>query len=368
MRLRQLTLKPYRNLKEIELCLDGNAILIVADNGQGKSNILEAISYLSIGKSIRGSRDQEIVPHGGNFFDVKAHWRDGDRDRQLRVFYGTTEGKRGFVDGVALDRVSELVSQFQSVHFAPEDVALVLRFGPQRRRLLDILVSQSDVSYLQGLQRFQRVLTQRNHYLRGCRGRGPVPHEIDEIDVWDGQLARSGGMIRRARIQALTELVTHVEEYYRIFCDGAERAGMVYRGTPIGADTAVPSDEECTDELRSELLGARHQEVRVGYTCKGPHRDSFGFQLDEVAADSFGSQGQLKSLLLAWKMAELRFLEARSGQLPVLLLDDVFSELDNRRTEAVLQSVDELDQVVFTAPKDPGQALPSGFQQISLAN
>ncbi len=365
MRLHQLTLKPYRNLKEIELCLDGNAILIVADNGQGKSNILEAISYLSIGKSIRGSRDQEIVPHGGDFFDIMAHWRDGDRDRELRVFYGTIDGKRGFVDGVALDRVSEVVSQFQSVHFAPEDVALVLRFGPRRRRLLDILVSQSDVAYLQGLQRFQRVLTQRNHYLRGCRGRGPI---ADEIDVWDGQLARSGGMIRRARLQALTELVTHVEEYYRIFCDGAEQAGIVYRGTPIGAATDVPSDEESADELRGELLDARHQEVRVGYTCRGPHRDSFGFQLDEVAADSFGSQGQLKSLLLAWKMAELRFLEARSGQLPVLLLDDVFSELDSRRTEAVLQSVDQLDQVVFTAPKEPGETLPSGFKQISLAN
>lgn len=365
MRLRQLTLRPYRNFKETELCLDGNAILIVADNGQGKSNILEAISYLSIGKSIRGSRDQEIIPHGGDFFDIMAHWRDGDRDRELRVFYGTTEGKRGFVDGVALGRVSEVVSQFQSVHFAPEDVALVLRFGPQRRRLLDILVSQSDVGYLQGLQRFQRVLTQRNHYLRGCRGRGPVD---DEIDVWDGQLARSGGMIRRARIQALTELVTHVEEYYRIFCDGAEQAGIVYRGAPIAAGTEVPSDEESTDELRGELSDARHQEVRVGYTCKGPHRDSFGFQLDEVAAESFGSQGQLKSLLLAWKMAELRFLEARSGQLPVLLLDDVFSELDPRRTQAVLQSVDQLDQVVFTAPKDPSETLPSGFQQISLAN
>ena len=365
MRIERLTLQPYRNFQEIELCLDGGAILIVADNGQGKSNVLEAISYLSLGKSIRGSRDQEIVPHGGDFFNIVAQWKDAGRDRELRVFYRAAEGKRGFVDGVALDRVSAVVSQFQSVHFAPEDVALVLRFGPQRRRLLDILVSQSDVNYLQALQRFQRVLNQRNHYLRGCRGRGVV---ADEIEVWDGQLARHGGIIRSARVKALTELVTQIEDYYQIFCDGTEQAGIAYRGTAIGADTEVPSEEESDQEFRDELAQVRQQEVRVGYTCRGPHRDSFGFQLDGVAAESFGSQGQLKSLLLAWKMAELRFLEARGGQLPVLLLDDVFSELDNRRTEAVLQSVNELDQVIFTAPKDPGQVLPSGFRQFALSN
>ena len=364
MRLCQLTLKPYRNFKQIDLCLSERVTLIVADNGRGKSNILEAISYLSIGKSIRGSRDQEIVPHGEEFFDIKGQWQDADRDRELRLFYGTKDGKRAFVDDAALERVSEVVSLFQSVHFAPEDVALVLRFGPQRRRLLDILVSQSDVNYLRELQRFQRILTQRNHFLRGCRGRG---FAADELEVWDGQLARSGGPIRRARVKALTELVPHVERHYRLFCDGAERAGLVYQGAAITAEADLPSEEECVQELQSELLEVRLQELKVGHTCRGPHRDSFGFQLDDVAADSFGSQGQLKTLLLAWKMAELRFLEARSGQLPVLLLDDVFSELDSRRTDAVLESVEQLDQVVFTAPKNPAEALPSGFQQISLA-
>ena len=364
MRIRRLTLKPYRNLTDSELCLDDGATLIVADNGQGKSNILEAISYLSIGKSIRGSRDQEIIPHGGQFFDIKADWLDDDREHELRVFYGISDGKRGFVDGAALPRVSEVVGLFQSVHFAPEDVALVLRFGPQRRRLLDIVLSQSDVSYLQGLQRFQRVLSQRNHFLRGCRG-GAVS---DEIDVWDSQLARAGGMIRRARMVALTELAPHVDEYYRRFCDGTEQAGMAYRGTTVTARSSAPSGEDSAQELHSELVEAHQQEIRVGYTCRGPHRDSFGFTLDDVAADSFGSQGQLKSLLLAWKMAELRFLEARSGQIPVLLLDDVFSELDSSRTEAVLESVDELDQVVFTAPKEPGETLPLSFRQIGLTN
>ena len=363
MRIRRLTLQPYRNLKHTELSLDDGAVLVVADNGRGKSNLLEAISYLSIGKSIRGARDQEIVPHGGEFFDVRAHWQDGDRERELRVFYGIRDGKRSFADGVALGRVSELVSQFQSVHFAPEDVALVLRFGPQRRRLLDILISQSDAGYLQALQRYQRVLSQRNHFLRGCAGRAPVS---DEIDIWDSQLARSGGAIRHGRVEALIELVPHVDDYYRRFCDGAERAGVVYRGTTVTSASSAPPEEELVAELQRELADARLQEIRAGHTRRGPHRDAFGFHLDEVAAESFGSQGQLKSLLLAWKMAELRFLEARRGQLPVLLLDDVFSELDGRRTEAVLASVNELDQVIFTAPKHPGQALPAGFQQIDL--
>ena len=363
MRIRHLTLQPYRNLERFEVNLDDGAVLVVGDNGRGKSNLLEAISYLSIGKSIRGARDQEIVPHGGEFFDIRARWQDTDRDRQLRLFYGLQDGKRGFVDGAPLNRVSEIVSLFQSVHFAPEDVALVLHFGPQRRRLLDILISQSDAGYLHSLQRYQRLLSQRNHFLRGCGGRSPVS---DEIDVWDGQLARSGGAIRQGRIEALIELAPHVDDYYRRFCDGAEKAGMIYRGRAVTEDTAVASAEEAVDELRRELVDARPHEIRAGHTRRGPHRDGFGFHLDGVAAESFGSQGQLKSLLLAWKMAELRFLEARRGQLPVLLLDDVFSELDSRRTEAVLASVKELDQVVFTAPKHPGKALPAGYQQIEM--
>jgi len=362
VRILQLTLQPYRNFEALELNLDRERVLIVGANGRGKSNVLEAVSYLSLGKSIRGAKDQEGVPHQGAHFDIRAGWHDGQRERQLRVYYSDHEGKRVFLDGAQLSRVSDVLTQFQSVHFSPEDVALVLQFSAQRRRLLDILISQSSASYLRDLQRYQRVVTQRNRWCRNwSSGAG------DELAAWDAQLIRLGGSIRRRRLETLTALQEPLMPLYERLSTGREVVGLTYRNKAIeeAGEESLPSAEALSDELGDELAGSREQERRAGHTLYGPHRDAFGFTLNGEAAHVYASQGQQKSVLVSWKMAEARYLESQSGQLPVLLLDDVFSELDGERTSQLTNLIEAFDQVVVTSP---GSLRPDVAEQFTRVN
>ena len=365
MRIRRLRLEPYRNFPRLELDLDHEACLIIAGNGRGKSNVLESISYLSIGKSIRGARDQEVVPHEMGHFDIRSVWDDGYRDRQVRMFYSTAEGKRAFLDGVDLPRVSDLVSQLCTVHFAPEDVSLVLQFASQRRRLLDILLSQACPEYLQSLQRYNRALTQRNHYLRRLAGWRSDPAERR---VWGEQLAAPGGTIRRLRLETLVEMTPVFMQCYEAFSTGLEQAGITYLSEPVPPSLEeVPPAEHLEKGLLDELEADPIREERAGHTLCGPHRDSLSFSLAGSPADTFGSQGQLKSLLLSWKMAEARFLEVRRGRQPVLLLDDVFSELDETRSRRLLSLTEGFEQVILTAARLPGEEVGDRFERIEIA-
>ena len=363
MRICQLRLQPYRNLPLLELDLDRRASLIVADNGRGKSNVLESISYLSIGKSIRGARDHEVVPHAGDHFDVGSEWEDGSRHRRGRIFYSRSSGKRAFLDGVPLPRVSDLVSQFRTVHFAPEDVSLVLQFASRRRRLLDILLCQAHPEYLQSLRRYNRVLAQRNRYLRNLTGRG---FDAAERRVWEEQLATNGGRIRRLRLETLAELMPVLSGYYEKFSTVREQAGITYRSETVpGCISDAPSAEQLEQGLLAQFEADPAREERAGYTLYGPHRDALTFTLSGAEADIYGSQGQLKSLMLSWKMAEARFLEARTGSQPVLLLDDVFSELDETRSRRLLSMTGDFDQVILTAARLPGE-VGDRFERLAI--
>ena len=367
MHIRELTLRPFRNFKNTKLPLAPDGVLIVAPNGRGKSNVLEAISFLSIGKSVRGVRDREAVPHGGNQFEILGVWHNGKREHEVRLCYLSDQGKRVFLDGAPLDRVSDLVSLFQTVHFCPEDVTLVLRFTAQRRRLLDILISQSDAAYLHDLQRFQRALVQRNRCLKRCQSAAECRRELEP---WDIQIVQFGGSLRRHRLGVLHEFQPLLTNYYTRFSTGSEVLNLAYNGTTDIApgSRTLPSREELCAELQEEIDQGRERERLSGHTLCGPHRDVISFELNGEPAEMYASQGQRKSLLIAWKMAELRYLEARNGQQPVLLLDDMFSELDGERTRELLNLVTDFGQVVITAPKSPHEKLPARFTEIPLAD
>ena len=367
MHIRELSLRPFRNLKNTRLSFAPDGVLIVAPNGSGKSNVLEAISFLSIGKSVRGDRDREAVPHGGNQFEILGVCHNGKREYEVRLCYLSDQGKRVFLDGAPLDRVSDLVSLFQTVHFCPEDVTLVLRFAAQRRRLLDILISQSDAAYLHDLQRFQRALVQRNRCLKRWQSAAECRRELEP---WDVQIVQFGGSLRQQRLGVLLELQPLLTNYFARFSTGREALNLTYSGTTdiaLGSRT-LPSREELCAELREELDKGRERERLSGHTQCGPHRDVISFELNGEPAERYASQGQRKSLLIAWKMAELRFLEARNGQQPVLLLDDMFSELDEERTRELLNLVADFGQVVITAPKPPHENLPACFTEVSLTD
>lgn len=365
MRIGEIALQPFRNFEKIHLFFEADRTMISGGNGRGKSNILEAISYLSIGKSIRGAQDYQAVPHGGQYFDVRAVCHFGDRLHQLRLFYGAKEGKKVFCDGAPLPRVSDVLGIFKTVHFSPEDVALVMRFPAQRRRLLDILISQTSAPYLHDLQRYQRVLAQRNHLLRDAQ-RFPRKLDGEVLKVWDAQLARLGAQIRFRRLGAVGKLAELVAAFYGRFCTHNEEVGLTYQRTHTAGQEGAPEEEKLCDELLEELQQQRSAELQQGHTRCGPHRDNLMFSLNSKPADSFASEGQLKTLLISWKMSEVCFLEQETGQRPVLLLDDVLSELDGQRTGELLEMVGEFDQVLLTTPQRPDERLQGRFGEIRL--
>ena len=360
MRICELTLRPFRNFASIRLSFATDHVLIFGPNGRGKSNILEAISYLSIGKSVRGAKDQHVVPHGEDFFDIRALCTDGRHDQQLRVFYSKKEGKKAFVDASSLPRVSELLGTFRTVHFSPEDVSLVLRFPAQRRRLLDILIAQSSAAYLRYMQRYYRVLAQRNHLLRAAKRsrHGLVDSQV--MEPWNAQLVDLGSQIRLHRLEALNKLRAPFLRYYGRFALADEEAAVVYQG-------AKEQDLEALKaELREALSRRREQEAQIGHTLCGPHRDDLKFMLNEEQADLYASEGQLRTVLISWKLAEARYMEEQTSQQPVLLLDDAFSELDSGRIGELLDIVGEFEQVVATTPQEPNTRQIARFESIDL--
>ena len=360
MRIRELTLRPFRNFAAIHLGLAAEHMLIFGPNGRGKSNILEAISYLSIGKSVRGAKDQHVVPHGEDFFDIRSLCSDGRHDQQVRVFYNKKEGKKAFVDATPLPRVSELLGTFRTVHFSPEDVSLVLRFPAQRRRLLDILIAQSSAAYLRYMQRYYRVLAQRNHLLRTAKKSGHGLVDSRSVEPWDAQLVDLGAQLRLYRLEALNRLRAPFLGYYGRFALAGEAAAIIYQG-------AKEQDlEALRAELREALSRRREQETQIGYTLCGPHRDDLKFILNGEPAELYASEGQLRTVLISWKLAEARYMEEQTGQQPVLLLDDAFSELDSGRIGELLDIVGEFEQVIATTPQEPNARQEARFESIDL--
>lgn len=359
MRIRELSLRPFRNFASIHLHIESNHTLIFGPNGRGKSNILEAISYLSIGKSVRGAKDQQAVPHDGDYFDIRANCEDGRHAQKMRIFFSKRDGKKAFLDDNPLTRVSDILGHFRTVHFSPEDVSLVLRFPAQRRRILDILISQSSATYLRDLQLYQRVLNQRNHLLRTAKRSSGGVISDETISPWDAQLAELGARIRNARINALEVLSEPFEQYYARFSPGGEEAAIDYKGI---RDRGANLETALLEEMRRK----RAQELQAGHTLCGPHRDDVSFVLNGQSAEIYASEGQLKTILIAWKLAEGRYLEQSSGHQPVILLDDVFSELDHNRIGVLLEIVDEFEQVVVTTPQEPEAGLAKCFEQIRL--
>ncbi len=355
-------------------------ILIRGANGQGKSNLLEAIYMLAVAKSARASSDRELVRWGPvpdqTHCQVSAvAQRDGE---QLRVqidlsatpvdperdgraldneessvangdFWarqnslGTPVQKRIRVNG-APRRSSELIGQINAVQFSARDLELIYGTPTLRRRYLDILISQLDNRYLRALQRYQRVIYQRNHLLRGVReGRS----EMGELEFWDEELVEQARYIMAQRIETVRRLSELTAPIHGELTSQRESLQLVYRpSVELGEDT---SEEAIARELRATMNEQRRREVAQGATVVGPHRDDVEIIVDGKNAGTYASRGQSRTIILAMKLAEARYLRTRRQIEPILLLDDVLSELDSTRRDHVLDTASQCEQCFITA-------------------
>jgi DNA replication and repair protein RecF len=371
MHLQHLSLANFRNYARLEIDLPPGVSLLVGANGQGKSNLLEAIYYLATTRSYRAGSDRELInwlagaeplPHARLVGKVRRHESDvqieltlmgqpekpgeepaGDEEAlssQLSLFQPTTASlqKRIRINGVA-KRAADAIGQVNVVMFSPQDLDLVGGAPALRRRYLDATLCQTNHRYVRTLQRYNRIVTQRNHLLRQIAG-GQA--RSDELAYWDEQLVDLGTYIVTARQQALLLLDGMARDINGQLTAGRERLRLVYRCTlDLNGDIAAT--------FRDTLVQKRGRDIQAGMSLCGPHRDDLTFLVDGVDMRVYGSRGQQRTVALSLKFAEARYMCGVVGEEPILLLDDIMSELDADRRGWVLDTIEGGGQVMITA-------------------
>jgi DNA replication and repair protein RecF len=324
MRLCSVAVADFRNISSVTIEPGHHFNLLYGRNGQGKTNLLEAIYLLGSPRSFRTSRLPELVKHGEQQAQIRGCVASGGIENELRLVI-EPGGRKVEIDGKAVHKASELHGKLNAVVFSPDDTGMV-KTGPEsRRRYLDRAVYIGDIGYLHCWHAYQRVLKQRNHLLKNADKSG--------LDIWTEKLAESGAEVIERRLRFVTVLDGKLQKYYATISGGNETSRLSYQ--PEG----VASSER--GSIRDQLLELfqRHQrsDERYGTTTAGPHRDDLMFVLDERPLKAFGSQGQQKSFVLALKMAEMDNLNDTFGEAPLLLLDDMSSELDACRNHNLME-------------------------------
>ena len=365
--LTRLSLTNYRNFQGLECAFPAAGVALIGPNGSGKTNLLEAIYYLEIFRSFRGSRDSELIRFGADVFRVEATVRDGDEGRTLAAAYRRSPGRKKVeVDGREVDRLSDAIGTLGAAVFRLDDVEVVRGSPGERRRFLDILLSLTVPGYLSALQRYRSVLSQRNEALRDG-----APSSL--VDAFTEGLLKPAAAVMEARARWVAERADAFARYHGAI-SGGTGATVAYEpsaGSAADVADAAPGEahgrEEWTARLRRALAETAEQERRRGVTVVGPQRDDLGFRADvakgpERSLRAYGSSGQQRTAALALRLVEADTLRDRLGREPLYLLDDVFAELDEARSRRLLALLDEgrSGQVILTAPKPGEVSLRSG--------
>ena len=358
--LSRLTLTNFRNLVQLELELPPGVVVFFGANAQGKTSLLEAVYLLAIARSFRAENEREVVN-----FQAAAQLGQAlvggtveNQEGRLLVYVGyqcvpASDAAQGGGDGLGYSvrkqiRVSrvrrtatELVGMVNAVLFSAGDIQLVPGPPSGRRRYLDILISQADPLYLRGLQRYQRVVQQRNQLLRVLReGRA----NAEELEFWNDELAREGAAVTQRRREAMKLLSSLCAQHHRELTEEGEELRMEYRPSVDLGDSL----SETESRFRQALSAFRQRELATSMTVVGPHRDDFKLLVNGMDMGTFASRGQARTLALTLRLAEVAYLAAVRGQGPIVLLDDVLSEMDAGRRRRVLEKVVQYQQVLIT--------------------
>ena len=335
MKLRQLSLTNFKNIPEARLEFSGKVNCFLGNNGMGKSNMLDAIYFLSFCKSFSRVPDRMLIRRGEDFAIAKANYERKGIDEELTLGLSSSRRKSLKRGGKEYDRLSTHIGSFPLVMIAPQDIDLIRESGEERRHWLDLVISQSDAVYLENLIRFNRGLEQRNRMLR----EGVVDANLyAAVEI---QMDMTASYIHAVRAQKISELTEIFDRYYKsIAGDEGESVSLSYESALNRPGSGM---QQLLDEAR------RHDEI-VKHTSVGIHRDDIGMTLDSMPLRRIGSQGQCKTFTIALRLAQFEFLRRATGITPLLLLDDIFDKLDASRVERIMNLVtsDSFGQIFIT--------------------
>lgn len=348
MRLTEVGLAHFRNLATASLEVPSSGAVLVGANGQGKTNFLEALHYLAQFRSFRGASHRDAIAFDADHFRVEGGVRYGDGRSRTVAVAADREVRRVAVDGHQASRAAEAIGTVVAVLFAPGDLTIVTGPPVGRRRLLDSILAVASRRYGRALQEYDRVLRQRNGLLRGpARGADAM------LEPWDVTLVAAGTPIVVARAALVRRLAARFAEVGEGIADAGEQNcfALAYRPSIRIADGEAEDPARVESAWREALEARRERDRAWGWTTVGPHRDDIVVRLAGRPLAKFGSQGEQRTAAIALRLLEAEILEADTGHRPILLLDDVFSELDASRAERLAERLGERCQRFVTSPR-----------------
>ncbi len=335
MYLSKLQLWNFRSYENLELNFPNGITILYGDNGQGKTNIVEAIYLLCTGRSHRTNREYDMIKFDKPWARIRIEDIQKDGRHTVDMVMARGQKKRILVNGLAISRISEILGQLSGVIFSPEDLDLV-KEGPQkRRRFMDIELSQVSKSYFYALNEYNKVLEQRNSLLKETT-------KANDLFVWDTLLAQRAVPIIKARREFCKRLQPLVNQMHQYLSSNKEELNCIYKDSVF--------NREDIEQAMLELLEKNHEtDLKRGFTTIGPHKDDIIIKLGDIDLRYFGSQGQQRTATLALKLSELEMMKEDLGEYPVLLLDDVLSELDPTRQKLLLDKIKDVQTIITVA-------------------
>lgn len=351
MYIKNIKLKDFRNYGALEINFNSKVNFILGRNAQGKTNLLESIYITSMGKSFRTGRDSEMIGFNKDFTRIYEEISKDGIDGSVEIIIDKTGKKFVKLDGVKIKRASELLKNIYIVIFSPEDLKIVKDEPEKRRKFIDRELCQIKPSYYDSLSNYKKVLLQRNTYLKEDR------IEPSVLDIWDMQLAKYGARVMAGRNDFIKKLNTISSEIHSNITGAKENLVLKY-----APNTEFFNDAAHQENYLYEMLKNFHDnDIRQRTTTKGPHKDDMEFYIDGINARNFGSQGQQRTCALSLKLAEINIIEEETGEKPILLLDDVMSELDSFRQKFLVKSLDDIQ--LFITTTEMQESLLDDFKQ-----
>jgi len=350
MNLTKIALRDFRNYRELTLDFEPGVNLIVGDNAQGKTNLLEAVYYLGSGKSFRTQKAAELVRLGAEFGDLEGSVYSQEREQTLRwVLFPASRPRQLYRNGVKKKSAGEIAGVLQTVLFCPEDLMVLKTGAASRRRLGDHALCQLRPNYEAALTEYNRILEQKNRILKD---RHENPALLDILPEYNTRLCQVGALIISYRARFFAGLDREAQVYHGHFSGGSEDFRLEYKTVSTVTDPFAPVsvlNEQLLDHLQSHYRA----ELESSQCLTGPHKDDFDVTLSGLSLKAFGSQGQVRTAAISLKLAQRELMAKESGEIPVLLLDDVLSELDAGRQDFVLNQIDRGQ--VFITCCEPGR-------------
>lgn len=334
MKIKSLKVKDFRNYNLLQLDFDDSTNIFYGNNAQGKTNILEAVYLSGTTKSHRGTKDRDLIRFGENESHIETVVDKGGASYQIDMHLKKSSPKGIAINKLPIRKASELFGIIHIVFFSPEDLNIIKNGPSERRRFIDLELSQLDKIYLNNLSNYNRIVNQRNHLLKDLKDERKQENLIQTLDIWELQLVQYGNEIIKKRKDFINKLNKIISYTHQKLTGGKENIELIYE----------PSNGEMS--LEAALKRNREKDLRIKSTSVGPHRDDICFMSGDLDIRRFGSQGQQRTAALSLKLAEIELVKEAIHDTPVLLLDDVLSELDKYRQNYLLDSIHDIQTLI----------------------